>query len=48
MKKFLKIVTGAAAVAAGVGTIIYLIKDKMDRDNLAEDFDDEFDHYYDR
>ena len=43
MKKFVKIVSGAAAIAAGIGTIIYLIKDKRDREGLAEDFDDEFD-----
>ena len=43
MKKFVKIVSGAAALAAGIGTIIYLIKDKRDREDLAEDFDDEFD-----
>ena len=43
MKKYFRILTGAAAVAAGVGAVIYLIKDKMERDELAEDFDDEFD-----
>ena len=38
---------GAAALAAGIGTILYLVKDKKDREGLAEDFDDEFDDDFD-
>jgi hypothetical protein len=47
MKKFFKILSGAAALAAGIGTILYLVKDKKDREGLSEDFDDEFDDDFD-
>ena len=43
MKKFLKFMASATAVAAGVASVVYLFKDKSAQDDLADDFEDDFD-----
>lgn len=43
LKKAVKTMAAFTAIAAGIGTAVYLIKDKLEQKDLADDFDDDFD-----
>ena len=47
MKKFFKFAASAAALAAGVASVVYLVKDRINQDDLADEFDDDFDDDFD-
>lgn len=46
-KKAVKLIAACTTIAAGIGAAVYLVKDKMDRKSLSEDFDDDFEDDFD-
>jgi predicted oxidoreductase (fatty acid repression mutant protein) len=40
INKAVKLVAALTTITAGIGTVVYFIKDKADRKRLSEDFDD--------
>ena len=43
MKKAIKAIAAVTALAAGIGAVVYFIKNKLHQEDLSDDFDDDFD-----